>query len=58
MDIITYLFVCTDKKISYHILTDKKISDNVNATDKYLSATKGGEKNEIKLEKTKTCNGL
>ena len=30
----------------------------VNATDKYLSATKGGEKNEIKLEKTKTCNGL
>ena len=39
MDIITYLFVCTDKKISYHILTDKKISDIVNATDKYLSAT-------------------
>ena len=58
MDIITYLLVCTDKKISYHILTDKKISDIVNATDKYLSATKGGEKNEIKLEKTKTCNGL
>lgn len=34
-------------------MTDKKISDIVNATDKYLSATKGGEKMKLNLKKLK-----
>nr|DAM58344.1 MAG TPA: hypothetical protein [Bacteriophage sp.] len=40
MDIIIYAFICTDKKISFYILTDKRLSDILNVTDKYLSDIK------------------
>lgn len=36
----------TDKKISFYVLTDKKVSDNIKITDKELSVNKKKVRNE------------